>query len=591
MIGTQILNYRIERLIGEGGMGNVYLGVHTHIGRKVAIKALNPGLAKNPEIRERFKNEASMLSQLHHPNIVQLYDYVEMEQGVFLVMEFADGQPLDEYIEKVTGPIPEDKALPMFAKILDGVAYAHKKNVVHRDIKPSNIIVSPEGKVKILDFGIAKIIGDSNHKLTKTGTKLGTVLYMSPEQVKGQTLDLRTDIYSLGITLFEMLTGKCPFDSNSTEYEVYKKIVEEPMTDARTLYPAVSAHCANVIFKATSKDANDRFQDCAEFKQYLLNPPVVAEATSTKDKKKKQKAAAVSAVGATATGVSAKRPRKRNLLFWNIFMACFLLTALCITTYKLLYVTEDRYVIASKLYLRSSKSVASNDNAIKVVEFGGQVQIIDEDSNPDDDGLTWAKVRDASGKEGYVALNYLGTRKEYEQIRGMFLGESQDQTVVQYKLALRDYFAEQGYFDSDLDPKWKLSPEGAGSIYNCFTIGDFNNDGLDDYACVISNKYYEGWRLLVFVAKGHTETSLILDEEIFYQGLVLIMKKGEKISTGRTKNVMEYDDDGNVVQTSKKIYESLGSDALILKDKSNGKRQLYVFNLGEGSFNQPIEMK
>lgn len=583
MIGTQILNYRIERLIGEGGMGNVYLGVHTHIGRKVAIKALNPGLAKNPEIRERFKNEASMLSQLHHPNIVQLYDYVEMDQGVFLVMEYADGQALDEYIEKVTGPIPEDKAIPMFSKILDGVAYAHKKNVVHRDIKPSNIMVSPEGKVKILDFGIAKIIGDSNHKLTKTGTKLGTVLYMSPEQVKGQTLDLRTDIYSLGITLFEMLTGRCPFDSNSTEYEVYKKIVEEPLPDARSLYPAVSPHCSALIFKATHKDVDARFQTCADFKHQLLNPVPDVIPTGKKGKKAAPKA---------KTAPSGAKPkRKRNLVFWNIFMACFLLTALIITSYKLLYVTEDRYVIASKLYLRSSRSVENNANAIKVIGFGKQVQILETDDDPDDEGLVWAKVRDDAGKEGYVATNYLGTRKEYEQISGIFLGESQAQTLVQFKKAVQTYFVDQDYFDSDRNPEWKLSAEGEGASYNCFTVGDFNNDGLADYACVITNKFYEAWRLLVFTAQGHTETDLVLDEEIFYQGLVNIMRKGEKISTGRVKNVMEYDEEGNVVQTPKKIYESLSSDALILKDKTSGKRLLYVYNLSEGSFNQPIEMK
>jgi serine/threonine protein kinase len=589
MIGKQIQNYRIERLIGEGGMGNVYLGVHTLIGRKVAIKALNPGLAKNPEIRERFKNEASMLSQLHHPNIVQLYDYVEMDDGIFLVMEYAEGQPLDEYIEKVTGPIPEEKALPLFAKILDGVAYAHKKNVVHRDIKPSNIIVNAEGKVKILDFGIAKIIGDSNHKLTKTGTKLGTVLYMSPEQVKGQGLDLRTDIYSLGITLFEIVTGRCPFDSNSTEYEVYKKIVEEPLPDARNFYPALSAHCAQVIFKATEKDPANRFQTCAEFKNFLLNPP--AE-TIPAGKKKRVKKEAKKAETPVNPGLNAavKKPRK-SLLFWNLFMGGILILALAVSIYKLLYIKDDRYVIASRLYLRSSKSISDKSNSIKVINFGSTVEILDEDRREDEDGLTWAKVRDESGKEGYVAMNYLGTRREFEQIRGIFLGESQDQTLVQFKKAVQEYFSEKSYFDNDGNPEWKLSPEGEGSVYNCFAIGDFNKDGLDDYACVITNKLYESWRLLVFEAKGNNATELILDEEIFYQGLLGVMRKGEKISTGRVKTVMENDEFGNVVQTQKKIYESLASDALILKDKESGKRMLYIYNLSEASFNQPIEMK
>ena len=254
MIGKQILSYRIEKLIGEGGMGNVYLGIHTHIGRKVAIKALNPNLAKNPELKERFKNEASTLSQLHHPNIVSLFDYVETELGIFLIMEYVEGQQMDEYILKVTGPIPEEKVIPLFVQILDGVSYAHHRNVIHRDIKPSNIIITEDGKAKILDFGIAKIMSGASHKLTKTGTKMGTVLFMSPEQVKGGELDKRTDIYSIGITLFQAITGKSPYDDNSSEYEVYKRIVEEPLPDAKQFYIGVSPRLEQIIKKATAKN-------------------------------------------------------------------------------------------------------------------------------------------------------------------------------------------------------------------------------------------------------------------------------------------------------------------------------------------------
>lgn len=583
MIGTQIQNYRIERLIGEGGMGNVYLGVHTHIGRKVAIKALNPVLAKNPEIRERFKNEASMLSQLHHPNIVQLYDYVEAQEGVFLIMEYAEGQPLDEYIEKVTGPIPEEKAIPMFSKILDGVAYAHRKNVVHRDIKPSNIIVNAEGKVKILDFGIAKIIGDTSHKLTKTGTKLGTVLYMSPEQVKGETLDYRTDIYSLGITLFEILTGRCPFEGSSTEYEVYKKIVEEPLPDARTFYPAVSAHLSEVIYRATNKDLSARYQSCSDFKKDLIPEDPLAALAEAKTKKEEPKKPAKNKAG--------KPVRRRSMAFWNVFMAAFLLSAIIIASFKLLYMKEDRYVIAGKLYLRDSKSAETNTNAVKVLDFGTMVEVLDADNQSSDDGLVWAKVRDESGKEGYVAMNYLGKRNELEQLRGIFLEESQENTPVLFKRAVQKYMQSNKYFDSDRNPNWHLVAEGSGSAYNSFTKGDFNNDGLEDYACVLTNKLYDNWRLLVFLAKGPTETELVMDEELLSSAIVGMMKKGEKISTGRVRYVMEPDEEGNIVQTPKKIYEALASDALIVKSKESGKRQLYVYDLSAARFNQPIVMR
>lgn len=580
MIGTQVLNYRIEKLIGEGGMGNVYLGVHTHIGRKVAIKALNPTLARNPEIRERFKNEASMLSQLHHPNIVQLYDYVEMETGVYLVMEYAEGQALDHYIEKVTGPIPEDRAIPLFNQILDGVAYAHRKNVVHRDIKPSNIIVSESGKVKILDFGIAKIIGDTSHKLTKTGTKLGTVLYMSPEQVKGLEMDYRTDIYSLGITLFEMLTGKCPYDGSTTEYEVYKKIVEETLPDARTFYPGVSERMSLVIRKATDKEPGKRYQSCAEFRQSvngLSSEPV----TSANEKRPREKKERKSGRGKT----------KGSVLFWNIFMTAILVSVGVIAIFKLLYLNEERYVIANKLSLRSSKTTESRTNTIRVLEFGEPLEVIRKDRDSSESGLYWARVRDASGTEGYVAMNYLGDRREYNQISEIFTDESQLSTVVMFKRALRDYFDRQDYFDDDHHPLWRVYSEGAKAEYNYYTTGDFNADGVDDYTCVISNIRHEVFRVLVFLGHSNQKVSLVMDEETFDESLVRVMKKGEKISTGKVEYSYELDSEGNPVEVPKKIYKALASDALIVKTKSNGKRRLYIFDADAGAFGQPIDMK
>jgi serine/threonine protein kinase len=584
MIGKQILNYRIERLIGEGGMGNVYLAVHTHIGRQVAIKALNPMLARNPEIRERFKNEASMLSQLHHPNIVQLYDYVEMDQGIYLVMEYAEGKPLDEYIEKVTGPIPEEKAIPLFTQIIDGVAYAHKKNVVHRDIKPSNIIVNTEGKVKILDFGIAKIIGDSNNKLTKTGTKLGTVLYMSPEQVKGLELDYRTDIYSLGITLYEMLTGRGPFETNSTEYEVYKKIVEEPLPDPRSFYPGISDGMTAILIKATEKDVAARFQSCSEFRQTILNPPK-AEDNSKENavKGKKEKKPRVKK--------NAEKTGRKSMLFWNIFMACFLATAIFLAIVRLLNLNDEYYVLANKLILRSDKSLTDNSNSLKILDFGSTVEIINEDNTADDNGYIWAKVRDESGKEGYVAVNFLGSKEECELIGLIFTDESQKQTNVTFKKAVCKYFTSNGMIDKEGKPEWKIDSEKSKGDYDFFALADFNNDGINDYACVVENSIKSTFRLIVFAGKGADNTSLIHDEELVTETDLRIMKKGEKISTGKIKYGFETDEEGNIVETQKKIYEPLASDALVARYRTSGKRFLYIFNISENRFNQPIEMK
>ena len=192
MIETKILNYEIKSLLGEGGMGNVYLAEHSHLGRKVAIKMLHPRLASNESLRKRFLNEASAMAHLQHPNIVGLLDYVESDDGLFLIMEYVHGEELDIHIREVSGPIEEKKAKVLMAEILDAFDYAHKQGIVHRDIKPSNILMTQQGGVKVLDFGIAKMM-DDDKSMTKTGTQMGTVLYMSPEQVRGEKIDTRTD--------------------------------------------------------------------------------------------------------------------------------------------------------------------------------------------------------------------------------------------------------------------------------------------------------------------------------------------------------------------------------------------------------------
>jgi serine/threonine protein kinase len=265
MIGQTILNYKIESLIGEGGMGSVYLATHTQMNRKVAIKALLPQFMANAEVKQRFKNEASTLAHLQHPNIVGLFDYIEDETGMYLVMEYVEGTPLDDFISNVTGPMPEGRAVPIMKEILSGFSYAHQKGIVHRDIKPANIIITSNDGAKILDFGIARLIGEGNHNLTKTGTQMGTVFYMSPEQVQGKKVDQRSDIYSLGVSFYQMLTGVNPYNGLTTEYEVYSRIVKEDLPSPQEVYPGVPDYLASVLKKAMEKNPDDRFQTCEDF--------------------------------------------------------------------------------------------------------------------------------------------------------------------------------------------------------------------------------------------------------------------------------------------------------------------------------------
>jgi len=269
MIGRIIHTYEIKSLIGQGGMGAVYLAEHTKLNRKVAIKVLLPQFHKNEEIRARFKNEASLMAHLQHPNIVSLYDYVEEEEGMFLIMEYVEGTGLDDYILKKTGPMPEETALPIMKQVLDAFSYAHSKKVVHRDVKPSNILIGNDGKVKILDFGIARILGEEGRNLTKTGTQMGTVFYMSPEQVQGKKVDHRSDIYSLGVTFYQMLTGVNPYIGITTEYEIYNKIVREDLQNPQEIYPGVSDYMVSILTKALSKGPEKRFATCDEFLKAL----------------------------------------------------------------------------------------------------------------------------------------------------------------------------------------------------------------------------------------------------------------------------------------------------------------------------------
>lgn len=266
MINTVINNYRILSIIGRGGMGTVYLAEHTSLKRKAAIKALNPELTATPEIKNRFFNEAVTLSKLSHNNIVTLYDFTEQDGNLYLIMEYVSGKSLDEMIRENSLSI--NRGLKIFNEILNGFSYAHREGVVHRDIKPGNIIITGNDTPKILDFGIAKIM-DSDITMTKTGTRMGSVLYMSPEQILGKNIDYRSDIYSLGVTLFQILSGMLPYSNALSEFEIQNKIVQEPLPYIRNLRPDIPESIQNAIITATAKNPDARFACCEDFQAAL----------------------------------------------------------------------------------------------------------------------------------------------------------------------------------------------------------------------------------------------------------------------------------------------------------------------------------
>ena len=262
----KLSGYKIIKKIGSGGMGDVFLAEHKVLENIVAIKSLHPNLVKDEVFRKRFKSEAKIHSKLNHPNVVKLIDFQERKDGLFIIMEYVEGQQLDDYIKNVSGPINENELIPLFTQIVDAISHAHSKGLIHRDIKPANIIIS-ENKIKVLDFGIAKEISEESG-LTKTGVQVGTPMYMSPEQVNGEKVDKLTDIYSLGVTLFYMAVGKAPY-KNSNAIKMGVQILTEDFPDAKKFYPGISFGIEKIIKKATQKNKKERYQSCEELKQDL----------------------------------------------------------------------------------------------------------------------------------------------------------------------------------------------------------------------------------------------------------------------------------------------------------------------------------
>jgi uncharacterized protein (TIGR02145 family) len=264
MINTTIGKYKITRLIGEGGMASVYEAVHEMLGTKVAIKVLNPILSANAQIKERFRNEAKLMASLDHQNITKVIDFDEQPQQLSIVMEFLNGEDLNQKIKR-NGPLSEKEITDVFSQTLSAFQYAHEKGIVHRDIKPSNIFILPNGHVKILDFGIAKLFGQGN-EMTQTGTQMGTPIYMSPEQVKAdKSIDHRSDIYSLGVTMFYAINGKPPYNSDTdSQFDIFTKIVYEPLPEF-----SIQSKFQDLVLKACNKNREDRFQSCIKWLNFI----------------------------------------------------------------------------------------------------------------------------------------------------------------------------------------------------------------------------------------------------------------------------------------------------------------------------------
>ena len=280
MIGTTISHYRVLEKLGAGGMGVVYKAQDIRLGRFVALKFLPEDVANDPQLRERFQREARSASNLNHPNICTIYDIGEDNGRVFMAMEFLDGVTLKELIRR--GPLELETLIDISTQVVDGLGAAHKSGIVHRDIKPANILITAEQRAKILDFGLAKVatpfhakaiagseeetrVGGSGEYMTGAGTTLGTMPYMSPEQALGKPLDARTDLFSFGVTLYEMATGEMPFHGDTTGV-LFLSIVQDTPVPATQLNPSLPVDLQLVISKCMEKDRELRYQEASHIR-------------------------------------------------------------------------------------------------------------------------------------------------------------------------------------------------------------------------------------------------------------------------------------------------------------------------------------
>jgi serine/threonine-protein kinase len=290
--------YRIQRKLGAGGMADVYLAEDQELGRRVAIKILNDRHANDDQFIERFRREAKNAAALNHPNIVSIYDRGNAEDTYYIAMEFLDGRSLKELIVG-RGAAPVNVAIEYTRQILSALRFAHRHGIVHRDIKPHNVLVDGEGRLKVTDFGIARA---GTSQMTETGSIVGTAQYLSPEQAQGTEVDQRSDLYSLGIVLYELLTGKTPFEGD-TPVEIAMKHLSNAPKPPSKLRPDIPPELDMVVLRALAKSPDDRYQSAdemeADLERVARGAPVAAATAATQVLKVPPAAAAEAATAAT----------------------------------------------------------------------------------------------------------------------------------------------------------------------------------------------------------------------------------------------------------------------------------------------------
>jgi serine/threonine protein kinase/beta-lactam-binding protein with PASTA domain len=366
--------YRLIEKAGSGGMANVFRAEDTILNRTVAIKMLHAQFAHDENFIARFRREAQAAAGLNHPNIVNIYDWGSHDDTYFIVMEYLEGENLKQII-KQKGALSPDQAIKIMTQVCDALDFAHKHDVVHRDIKPHNIIITETGTVKVTDFGIARAGASS---MTQTGSIMGTATYISPEQAQGAVVGKESDVYSLGVVLYETLTGRVPFDGESPVAIAFKQVHEAPPSP-RSINPNIPPDLERIVLKATSKNPDDRYLTAADMKADLnrsaqglpVSAPVPQDAEKTLIMTGPPTAAAPTATAGPSTAARIKdkrRERRKRRIIWAILIASPLLVLLTIV---ILLLTTNLFSTGAQKVAVPNVKGESLDSARKILDDEG----------------------------------------------------------------------------------------------------------------------------------------------------------------------------------------------------------------------------
>jgi serine/threonine-protein kinase len=318
--GQQIRDFILEVKIGAGGVGEVWRARHQHLDKFYAIKAVFRHLSNDPHFHDRFFQEAKAMAQLDHPHIVGLHDFFYLDGNAYMVMSYIEGGSLGDLLKK-RGRLPLEEASQISSGILDALDFAHSRGVIHRDLKPSNILLTPNGHAYLVDFGIALVLGTP--RMTQFGSNIGTLEYMSPEQIRADEIDHRTDVYSFGCVIYEMLTGSPPFgsvDDGKTDFDVMNGHMNSPTPSLRQIDPEIDENTDSVVSRAMAKDPSERFGGCKEMAEDLKAKADTVESVRVSSSKRDNRF--------TQSAGKSEKPRKPYLF---IVVVILLLISVVIT--------------------------------------------------------------------------------------------------------------------------------------------------------------------------------------------------------------------------------------------------------------------